>query len=106
VGIGQIGAYGIGTGRCVVTGTLTTYFGDGSIVAKILAGTASSVDFVAKDAAGNSLLVDLPRLKYTSGSTPAPGQDQDVVVDANFQAIKHSTLGYTIHMQVVEGVGT
>jgi hypothetical protein len=104
VGIGQIAAYGIGAGRCNITGSLSTYFGDATVLAKILAGTPSSFDFVAKDNAGNSFLVDLPKIKFSSGTNPAPAVDQDIVVDANFQAIKHPTLGYTIHMQRFEAV--
>lgn len=104
VGVGQIGAYGIGSGRCTVQGTITAYFSDGTMLAKVLAGTASSFDFNAKDAAGNTLLFDCPRVKFSTGTSQVPGIDQDVMIDMNFQALKHATLGYTLHVQKFEGV--
>lgn len=100
--VGSLGAIGVGAGRCEVTGTLNTYFGDSTILAKALAATGTSFDCVVKDAAGNAVLIDLPRIKLSSAQAPVGGQDQDITVECGFQALKHATLGYTIHMQVFE----
>lgn len=102
--VSVLGAVGIGEGRSDITGTFTTYFGDVTVLQKALLNTATSLDFNLKDAAGNTLLVDLPRVKLATGSAPLGGQNQDVTVECGFQAIKHPVLGYQMHLQKVEGV--
>lgn len=102
-GLGVVGAAGIGAGRAEVTGSVTAYFADNTLLAKVLANTASSIDFVSADALGNGYLVDIPKVKFATGGAPVPGVDQDIVQELNFQGLKHATLGYTLHIQKVEG---
>ncbi len=104
VGVGSIGAVGVGAGSCQVTGVLGTYFGDSTILAKVLANTATAFDMRVADSAGNTMIFDMPRIKLATGAAPVPGSDQDVTVEVNYQAIKHPTLGYSIHVQKVEAV--
>lgn len=104
--LNSAGAVGIGMGRCEVTGRLNTYFGDTTLLAKVLAGTASSFDARFQDNAGNTMVVDIPKLKFATGTIPVPGVDRDVMVDLGFQGLKHPTLGYSVHIQQLEGVGS
>ena len=99
--IGTLGAISIGAGEFAVTGNLNTYFGDKSLVDKVLNNTATSYDIVIGRSDGEkpALLIDLPRLKFNSGSPQVPGKNQDVMVDAQFTAFRHPTLGYTAHIQ-------
>lgn len=97
--IGQLGAFGVGSGRAEVTGSLSTYFGDTTLLAKVINNTATSFDIRVKDSDNQVVLIDLPQVKYTSGSTPVGGIDQDVMADLGYQAYRHATLGYTIHYQ-------
>jgi hypothetical protein len=46
-----------------------------------------------------TLLFNFPAIKLSSGSPAASGKNQDVMIQANFQAIMHATLGYTMLVQ-------
>ncbi|WP_316234667.1 phage tail tube protein [Bradyrhizobium sp. SZCCHNR1020] len=96
--VGNIGAVGIGNGEFTVTGQLQTYFGDASVYNQILNNTKVSFDMRVGRADGNreSLLFDFPAIKLSSGAPAVPGKNQDVTLQANFQAIMSATLGYTV----------
>lgn len=97
--IGKIGYVDIGTGRCNVTGSLNTYFGNKDIAEKIVANEESGVDFIITGSDGGTILMDIPRLKFSEGSTPITGIDTDVMLDASYQGLRHPVFGYTILMQ-------
>jgi len=96
--IGTIGAVGIGNGEFTVTGQLQTYFGDATVYNQILNNTLTSFDMRLGRSDGNreTLLFDFPSIKLSSGSPAVPGKNQDVMIQAGFQAIMHATLGYTM----------
>jgi tail tube protein len=96
--IGALGAVGIGNGEFTVTGQLQTYFGDVSVYNQILNNTLTSFDMRLGRSDGNreSLLVDFPAIKLSSGSPAVSGKNQDVMIQAGFQAVMHATLGYTM----------
>lgn len=96
--IGAIGSVGIGTGEFNVSGNLNTYFGNKVLAKKVLENTASSYDLRVGRADGDkqTMLFDLPRMKFSSGSPAVQGKNQDVMVDAQYQAFRHPTLGYTL----------
>lgn len=96
--VGSLGAVGTGNGEFDVTGTLNTYFGDKSILDKVYANSETSFDVRLGRADGNkeTLLVDLPRIKFSSGSPSVQGKNQDVMVDGKYQGLRHATLGYTL----------
>lgn len=96
--IGSIGAVGTGNGEFTVTGQLETYFGDPSIYQKIINNTLTSFDLRVGRSDGNreSLLVDFPSIKMSSGSPSVSGKNQDVMIQAGFQAIMDATRGYTM----------
>lgn len=98
--IGNIGAVAIGTGEFAVTGTMDFYFGNTSIYEAVLSNTAVSLDFRVGRGDGNkpALLFDLPRVKFASGSPSVQGKNQDVRMSAGYQAIRHPTLLYTMHV--------
>lgn len=97
--IGSPGAIGIGLGRANITGTLTTYFGDESLLAKLRGGVASGATIAFRDAANQCAEVwDIPRLKYTSGFPEVPGIDADLTTPLGFQALRDIAAGrdYTV----------
>lgn len=97
--IGSAGAIGIGMGRASVTGTLSTYFGDESLLAKLRNGTASGATIAFRDAANLCAEVwDIPRLKFTSGFPEVPGIDADLMTPLGFQALRDIVNGrdYTV----------
>lgn len=103
--IGNAGSIGIGLGRANVTGKISTYYGNNSLLSKLLANTASSFDQRIMSSDGSYAMVfDVPRVKYASGAPTVPGVDTDRMLDLTFQGLVHPTLGYTLHIQRFAGI--
>jgi len=101
--VGQQAAAGINAGRGIVTGRLNTYYGSNAILTKIRNGTATSLAMLLKDPSGTKTYhVDLPKIKFTSGDPSTPGVDTDRMLEMDFQAIRHTTLGYTMQLSRFE----
>lgn len=94
--IGTIGPYDVRAGRCNVSGTINTSFEDKTLFDKLLNNTATGFMTVMRDSIGQCFLIDIPKLKYTSGNPSIGGIDQDVDLSLGFQGLLHSTYGYTI----------
>lgn len=100
---------GVALGRMVVSGTARFYFANETLLNKALNSTASSLDWMIKDAAGNTFLVDVPKVKFATAQAPAAGLDQDVVLEMNWQALKYTPptgADYQVHLQRLELAGT
>ena len=69
-----------------LTGTLTVFFSDSSLLNKFLAETETSVAFTLTDLTGNSYTITLPRIKYTA--TTKNVSEKDVSVALTFTALK------------------
>lgn len=93
--VGKLGLSGIGTGKADVTGTFTAYFDDEIFYEDYLNSTETSLAFVIEDSDGNAYVFDLPRVKFESGVVVAGGQDQDVVAEIGFRALRDATFLYT-----------
>lgn len=101
--VGDPAAIGIGVGRAMISGSLSTYFGSSALLAKVRANTASSYDFRVQDPTGTkAYIVDMPRIKFTSGNPEVQGVDTDMMIELAFTAVRHPTLGYEVHMQRLE----
>lgn len=105
--VGSSGSVAIALGRVAVDGTMSTYFGDNTVRQKVLSSVASSFMTAIVDPAGpRGYLLDFPKIKFIEGDPSTPGVDQDRMLDAKFQAVKHPTFGYTYHIQRFEEYGT
>lgn len=83
--VGNVGAVSIGKGALAVTGQVEVYFGNNTLFASLLAGTAT--DIVARfTASSQAFITELPRVTFTGGSPNAGGQDQDVTLPMTFEA--------------------
>lgn len=83
--IDQTSPVGINPGECTVSGSITTYFGDNVLLAKIYAGTPTSLNArVAKDS--QALIFQIPRVTLRSGVPAAGAKNQDVTISANWTA--------------------
>lgn len=80
-------------GRSNVTGTLTAFFESAALLNKFINETESALTVTLTDPAGNGLLVEIPRLKYTGGDVPATNADEALIVTLPFQALRHATDG-------------
>lgn len=76
---------GINPGDCDVTGGFNAYFGDNVLLAKLYAGTASSINArVQKNS--QALIFSIPRETLQSGVPAAEGKNTDVMLNAQWAA--------------------
>jgi len=99
------GAVGIRQGRCVVTGTMTAYFEDAALLTKMIAHTASGLQCrlhtnPSTPTVGPTVIVTIPRLKYSGGDPNATAVDTDVLLPLAFQGLYNSGTGCTIQIDV------
>jgi hypothetical protein len=104
--VASLATVNIGVGQFRVEGTLHTYYGSNAILQKVRNSTASSYFVPLTDGSNHAILVDLPRIKYTDGTPTVPGIDTDRMLDTKFAAMRHPTLGYTMHIQRFEEYNT
>jgi hypothetical protein len=78
------------TGKSMVTGTVTAYFEDSSLIDKFIAETASAIVFVLTDLSGSYYTVTLPNIKYNSGNPEVSGPGA-VTVSLEFIALYDSS---------------
>lgn len=95
--IGLKGLRGLGYGRRVVTGTLRSYFENLDAYNLLMNDTTASIVGTMSDGT-NTLGVTLPRVRFTGGEVPNPGNDQDFILTLNYQATFDTTLGTSIQL--------
>ena len=78
-------------GRSNLTGTLTAYFLDGSLLSKFIGETESSLELTLSDGA-NSYVLFLPRIKYTGGQADV-ANDGPITLSLPIQALYDGTAG-------------
>lgn len=93
--IGQEAAADMIEGRCNVTGSLSVFFEDSTMIDKFINETSSSLIIKAVDPDSNQYWFYLPLIKYGSFDVPANSEGA-LVASMDFQALKHTTYGYTI----------
>jgi hypothetical protein len=94
--IGTLGNADLGVGSVEVTGTLNTYFENGDLYDKYLAGTESGISFKVEDSSGNAYIFTFPRVKFQTDTVNVGGLNSDVMENMTWQAIRHATYGYTL----------
>lgn len=73
-------------GKSRVTGTATAYFASSELLQKFWGESESSLEIEWTDLDGNVLKIEIPKLKYTSGTNDTTGPD-DITVPLAFTAI-------------------
>ncbi len=73
-----------------VTGQLTAYFEDSTLIDKYINETESDIDFTLVDPAGNEYKFILPRIKYSDGKPDVNGPDS-ILLTMPFQALFDET---------------
>ena len=91
----------IGDGQFVVTGQLVIYFKDNVLYNKFLNETSTSIKIDLEDdatgaTAGNAIEINMPKVFYTNVAREIPGNNQDVLVTLDYQAIYDAGIGGTI----------
>lgn len=83
---------GIVAGRSNLSGTLSAYFENATLLAKFFNETESSIIFTLTDPAANSLTFTMPALKYTGGD-PDVSDEGPITLSMPFQAYYDSVSG-------------
>ena len=81
-------------GQCKVSGTISVYFEDRTILDKFVDETASTLQFTLSDGT-NTLDFLLPNIKYMEGAPNISGED-DIVLSMPFTALYDATEASTI----------
>ena len=94
--IGTTGAHSIGSGEFNVSGQLSVYFEDETLIDKLRNNTTSSISFGFTDGNGAAIIFDMPAVKFTEGVPEVGGKNDDVMLNLGYQAFRDPTLGYTL----------
>lgn len=93
---GMTGVEAINFGVPSCTGSISGYYTTKTRYDKFLNGTETSLAVIYQDAAGNKLVVDLPRVVLTDGNRNSSGNDADVLDVTPFEASSHATYGLSL----------
>lgn len=74
-------------GRSNLTGSISAYFEDATMLNKFVNETESSIAFVLADTDGNQYEFLIPRLKYSGGEAPVQGEGA-ITINMPFQALR------------------
>lgn len=86
--IAALGAQSIGYGKFEVSGSVEGYFVDTTQIAKYLAFTATSLAISFKDDAGNRVVIEFPKVRFSTGPRGAEGENTDVMQKLDFTAMR------------------
>lgn len=87
--ISSIPAIGIAYGTCDITGALEIYFANEIMLNRYINGTGFKLSFEMVDGA-TKYLVELPKVKFESGTVVSGGLDQDIMYSGNIRALYDS----------------
>lgn len=95
--IGTLGAVGTRNGEIQMSGTLNAYFGDVSLLNKVLNDTPTSIMLRVGRSDGNreSILFDVPQCKL-EGTAPVTGKNADRMFNGKYDAYMHPVMGFTL----------
>ena len=83
--------------RINVTGTVSAYFQNLSLLNKFINETVSSLEITLGDGGPGSYVIKLPRIKYSGGDNPADGEGP-IMLNMPFQALLHASSGTNIQI--------
>lgn len=89
--VGTLGPISLGQGRLGITGNLTAYFTDQTLVGRYRNFTDTSLAIVAQDVAGNAYVFEFPSVNYSDATVVAQGNNQDVMASLQFTAKKNAS---------------
>lgn len=97
--VGSLDNIGVGGGRFTVTGAMNCYFESNSLYKKFLDDEAVSLSFIVGTGGGKKYKITMPRIKFSGGSPAASGNDQDIMVNLNYQALYAPALKGTLSIE-------
>jgi hypothetical protein len=99
--VGTLGLVDVGVGKLGLTGKMSTYFGSTALYQKYLGGTETSLVLRLQKNA-QAIVVTLPRIKFEKGTVTAQGENQDVMAELDFRALRDASTDSTIQIDRVE----
>lgn len=94
--IGESGNFDLGIGTFEVTGSIMAYFQNPAFHRRFIEHDDMAFSFRVTDPAGNTIVFTLPRVKLGTGTPAIEGRDTDVMISAEFTAIKDTDTGSTL----------
>ena len=94
--IGTLGSKSVRSGSFQVTGTIRAYLSSYTEFEKVVNDTESSLVVACRDSSGKAYAFCFPRIKYSQVEAPVTGQDTDVFVTLQWQAIYDSGAACTM----------
>lgn len=88
--VGTLGLVHVGVGKMMVSGSISTYFGDTTLYQKYVNNTATSLNFRVNKSS-KAMIFTFPNVKFSDGTATAGGSDQDVQAVLPFTAILDTT---------------
>ena len=88
--VGTLGNVDIQPGDADVSFTIGTYFGSRDIYRRYLNDTETSFNFLVTRNS-QAYIIDLPRVKYETGTVTASGRNQDVMAEMTGRALRPTT---------------
>lgn len=85
-------------GRSNVTGQISAYFENSNLIDKFLNEESSSISFELRDPQGNFILINLPRLNYSSAKPDVSGEGS-IILPMPFQVTLDPTTNTNIQIQ-------
>lgn len=85
--IGTDALAGVGLGQHVVTGSIEAYLENKAILDTLDAHTSGALSMTVGSVTGEKYTISIPKLYLTSGDAATPGNNQDVMVNMDFQAV-------------------
>lgn len=99
--VGILGAHSLRKGAQLWEGTIQTYLDTRTRTKKMIDQTESSIAVVFVDGDGGCMVIEYPRIKFTTAESPTTGKGADVYETAGFRAFKHETELITVRIAIL-----
>jgi len=88
--------------KSTVTGSITAYFENTTLIDKFINETSSAITFTLTDAAGNDYVFNMPNVKYNSGNPEVAGAGA-ITVTLDFIALFNSGISSQLQITRTDG---
>ncbi len=104
--IGNVAPAGVASGQFVVTGTVSIYFASNALYTKFINETTFSLSVTLDDLTdtvnGNQYTFRFPKCKFGNVTKNITGNNQDVLLQGDFQALLDGTLAATLGIKSLD----
>ena len=100
--IGDNNLAGVGTGRCEITGSLSAYFENNTMLNKFVAGTTTNFRFQVTDSNGVSYIFTIPNARLNEGTVVAGGPNEDIMQEFTWGAFIDDSGLYAMQMDILD----